>query len=71
MERSTLAFHRGTVSLAHNVTVWQGQQRGKKSGTQKEKEMKVSLLSMNTAMPGHSDLFWRISVESESSGSSG
>lgn len=30
MERSTLAFHRGTVSLAHNVTVWQGQQRGKK-----------------------------------------
>lgn len=40
-------------------------------GTKGIEEMKVSLLSMNTAMPGHSDLFWRISVESESSGSSG
>lgn len=36
--KNILASHRGTASLAHNVTVWQWQQREKISKTQKEKD---------------------------------
>jgi hypothetical protein len=41
--------------------------RGEKKETQKEKEMKVDLLSMNKAMPGHSYLFLGIYAEPKTS----